>query len=73
MNAVCKLLIVCMRKFFEDRDVREDVVLKKYFKREFDFIICILLCPQAGRAFTFLLDEKSKQKNQEKNTLAGFP
>ena len=21
-------------------------------------------CPQAGQAFTFLLDEKSKQKNQ---------
>jgi len=23
-------------------------------------------CPQAGQAFTFLLDEKSKQKNQAK-------
>ena len=32
----------------------------------------IFLCPQAGRAFTFLLDEKSKQKNQEKNKLYGI-
>jgi hypothetical protein len=27
------------------------------------------ICPHAGQALTFLLDEKSKQKNQEKNTL----
>jgi len=27
-------------------------------------------CPCAGRAFTFLLNEKSKQKNQEKMMLA---
>jgi hypothetical protein len=37
--------------------------------REEAFIACaatgILLCPLAGRAFTFLLDKKSKQKNQE--------
>jgi hypothetical protein len=26
----------------------------------------VFLCPQAGLAFTFLLNEKSKQKNQEK-------
>jgi hypothetical protein len=29
--------------------------------------------PRAGQAFTFLLDEKSKQKNQEKNTLVAIP
>jgi len=38
------------------------------------FILFLLLCPPAGRAFTFLLDEKTKEKNQEKNKLpAHFP
>ena len=26
----------------------------------------LFYCPRAGQAFTFFLDEKSKQKNQEK-------
>jgi hypothetical protein len=30
------------------------------------------MCPIAGQAFTFLLDEKSKQKNHEKIKLDGF-
>ena len=29
----------------------------------------MIICPHAGLAFTFLLDEKSKQKNQEENKL----
>ena len=30
------------------------------------FYILLLFCPHAGRAFTFFLDKKSKQKNQAK-------
>jgi len=37
----------------------------KHYSIDLKFTL-IFLCPNAGRAFTFFLDKKSKQKNQAK-------